>query len=306
MSDVLRDIDLRTQMAGQNRVEMLLFSLSETQRFAINVFKVREVIPMPTLTSIPGDSPFVVGASELRGQTVPVIDVAAAIGLPALGATAPSVVVSEVNRRIQAFSLKSVDRIVNLSWDQVLPPPSGLGKKLYVTGVIEIDGELIEILDVETVLAEIMPMPDEVSESVNLSELLSSSGKPSKVVFCDDSMVARRQIKSVLTQLGLEYEVFRDGLATLNRLKEIASEGSFPREIGLVISDVEMPNMDGYTLAAEIRKDSRMGDVPVILHTSLSGSFNEALVKKVGANKFVSKFKPDDLANEVIRLMTSE
>lgn len=301
----IEEIDKRANLAGQNRVEMLLFKIGVSQTFAINVFKVREVINAPDIHSLPSLSDPIKGVAYLRGHPVPVVDLAEAIGLPSLGEEQINqVIVTEYNRMVQGFLLSEVDRIVNVTWDSILSPPKNIGGTNYVTAVMHVDDDLVEILDVEKVLSEIFPRSEELSSEVSCDAGMLSSSVKRHVLFCDDSSVARHQVRAILDQMSFTYEEFVDGYQLLNRLREIAVSDKNLSSVSLVISDIEMPNMDGYTLTHEIRKDERMKALPVILHTSLSGVFNESITEKVGANRFVSKFKPDDLAREIMSFFT--
>lgn len=120
-----------------------------------------------------------------------------------------------------------------------------------------------------------------------------------KVLIADDSSVARKQVQRAVESIGFETIMVKDGKEALNKLVEMANAGSVYEQIGLVISDVEMPEMDGYTLTAEIRREPALKDLHVILHTSLSGVFNQAMVERVGANQFIAKFNPDELGAAV-------
>lgn len=302
MAGILDGVDQRTKLAGHNRLELLMFRLGGRQRFGINVFKVREVIQCPALTRMPNASPLVKGVANIRGKTIPVIDLAMAIGKPPLEDIANSfVIVTEYNRSVQGFLVGGVDRIVNINWESVLPPPKGADQGTYLTAVTQVDNELVEIVDVERVLSQIIRMPTEVS-----NELLTggvNTGVKHHVLVADDSAVARNQIKRTLEQLGVECTMCRDGREALTKLNEWAAEGPIEDRVAMVISDIEMPEMDGYTLTAEIRKNPRLKDLHVLLHTSLSGVFNNAMVEKVGANRFIAKFHPDDLAKAVLEYL---
>jgi two-component system chemotaxis response regulator CheV len=121
------------------------------------------------------------------------------------------------------------------------------------------------------------------------------------VLIVDDSSVARKQVIRCLQTVGVEVTALNDGRQALDYLRSMADEGRHPdQELLMLISDIEMPEMDGYTLTAEIRSDARMQKLHILLHTSLSGVFNQAMVKKVGANDFLAKFRPDDLASRVV------
>ncbi len=307
MSSIMDSVNQRTQLVGQNRLELLLFRLNGKQRFGINVFKVREVLQCPPLTQIPRLNALVRGVAHIRGQTISIIDLSMATGGRKIENLKDGfIIIAEYNRSVQGFLVGSVERIINTNWDAIMPPPQGTGKESYLTAVTEIEGELIEILDVEKILNEISPLNTAVSK--DLAETLDVSYSAGKIIFiADDSSVARNQVKKALTALGLEIEVAKNGLEALKRLKQIAAEtGDITDKVGVLVSDIEMPEMDGYTLTAEIRNDPQLARLYVVLHTSLSGVFNQAMVAKVGADDFIAKFHPDELASAVQKWLSTE
>ena len=301
MAGILDSVNQRTQLVGQNRLELLLFKLIGRQRFGINVFKVREVMPCPRLTLLPRQDKFIKGVAHIRGQTISVIDLSKATGGPEIVQTDDSfVIIAEYNRSVQGFLVAGVERIVTLSWKAIMPPPEGTGKSSYLTAVTEIDKEMVSILDVEKILNEISPISTELSEGV-ADETVGEEVGDRVIMIADDSTVARNQVKRALEPLGLNMLLAKNGQDALNQLEAIAEQcnTSITEKVALLISDIEMPEMDGYTLTAEIKQNERMRDVPVILHTSLSGVFNNAMVEKVGAEDFIPKFHPDELATAV-------
>ena len=307
MSGILDSVNQRTQLVGQNRLELLLFRLNGRQRFGINVFKVREVLQCPPLTAMPKLNPLVRGVAHIRGQTISVIDLSMATrGRKIEDLSNAFIVIAEYNRSVQGFLVGAVERIINTNWDAIMPPPQGTGRASYLTAVTEVENELIEILDVEKILNEISPLNAEVSSEV--AEGLTTEGQENKIIFiADDSAVARNQVKKALTSLGLEIELAKNGLEALNRLKEIAEEyGDVTNRVGVLVSDIEMPEMDGYTLTAEIKNTPELQKLHVVLHTSLSGVFNQATVQKVGADDFIAKFHPDELATAVQKWLMTE
>ena len=306
MSGVLASVDMRTQLAGHNRLELLLFRLDGKQLFGINVFKVQEVIQCPPLTQFPDSHRVVRGVANMRGRTVTVMDLGRAVGLR--GVENPEenfVVVTEYNQHVQGFLVGGVDRIVNMHWEEILPPPKGIGSDNYLTAVTKVDGELVEIVDVEKVLAEVVGWNEDVSQEFVDEASDEEDGKERKpiILVADDSSVARNQIKRTLEQLGIECVLANDGKQALETLQSwVEQENEIPlhERLFMVISDIEMPEMDGYTFTTEVRKDPRMADLHILLHTSLSGVFNNAMVEKVGANDFIAKFQPDVLAKAVL------
>lgn len=304
MAGVLDSVNQLTELVGQNRMELLLFYLNgRKQRYGINVFKVKEVLQCPHLTVMPKLHRFVRGVAHIRGQTVSIIDLGMATGAPRIEDLSKAfVIIAEYNRSVQGFLVSAVDRILNMNWSAILPPPKGVGKQNYMTAVTEIDGELVQILDVERILDEISPIKTEVSDAVIESAVATNKEinvGELPVLVADDSSVARRQVQKSLETIGMKSILAKNGREALDILDEYAKKGPIEEQILMVISDIEMPEMDGYTLTASIRNDPRLKSMEVILHTSLSGIFNQAMVKKVGANNFIAKFNPDELAKAV-------
>ncbi|WP_322803732.1 chemotaxis protein CheV [Vibrio alfacsensis] len=307
MTGILDSVNQRTQLVGQNRLELLTFRLMGRQRYGINVFKVKEVLQCPKLTMMPNLHRLVKGIAHIRGHTVSVIDLSLAIGgRPTTDIDKCFVVIAEFNRTIQAFLVSSVERIINMHWEAILPPPDGAGKAHYLTAVTNIDNELVEILDVEKILAEIAPVDETMDSSIGEEIAVAEQAKPivRRILIADDSTVARKQVERAITSIGFEVVSVKDGKEAYNKLLEMTQQGSIYDQISLVISDIEMPEMDGYTLTAEIRRNAELKDLYVILHSSLSGVFNQAMVERVGANSFIAKFNPDELGNAVKSALT--
>ena len=301
MAGMMDAVNQRTQLVGQNRLELLLFRLDGPQLYGINVFKVREVLQCPKLTLIPKSHPVVCGVASIRGATIPILDLAMATGAGALkDQSNPFVIITEYNTKTQGFLVRSVERIVNMNWEDIHPPPKGTGHDHYLTAVTRMDEQLVEIIDVEKVLAEVSPSSETISQGVVDVET-QSKALSLRVLTVDDSSVARKQVARCLQSVGVEVVSLNDGRQALDYLRKLVDEGKNPsEEFLMMISDIEMPEMDGYTLTAEIRNDPRMQNLHIILHTSLSGVFNQAMVKKVGADDFLAKFRPDDLATRVV------
>ncbi|MDE1514470.1 MULTISPECIES: chemotaxis protein CheV [Vibrio] len=302
MTGILDSVNQRTQLVGQNRLELLTFRLNGRQRYGINVFKVKEVLQCPRLTVMPNLHRLVKGVAHIRGQTVSVIDLSLAIGgRPTVDVAKSFVVIAEFNRTIQAFLVSSVERIINMRWEAILPPPDGSGKANYLTAVTNIDNELVEIIDVEKILAEIAPVNEAMTQDIGQEIAEVEQEKPivRRILIADDSSVARKQVQRAIESIGFEVISTKDGKDAYEKLLEMSSNGPILSQISLVISDIEMPEMDGYTLTAEIRRHNELKDLYVILHSSLSGVFNQAMVERVGANAFIAKFNPDELGNAV-------
>jgi len=299
-SGLLESIDRSTQLAGYNRLALLLFRLDDRQIFGINVFKVQEVIPRPQLSWMPSSHDLVAGVADIRGRMIPVIDLRRAIGEPSDEAAA-HVIVTEYNCSIQGFLVRAVERIIHVDVDQVSPPLGGAGEGGYLTAITRLHDELIEIIDVEKVLADVVGPGVELSQHLIDQAVEERSHGRYRVLVVDDSRVARNQIERTLNQLGIECTLVNDGREALRFLQALAAKDApVTDSLLMVISDVEMPDMDGYTLTTEIRRDPKLRDLYVMLHTSLSGVFNNAMVERVGANRFIPKFSANDLAAGVL------
>lgn len=300
MAGVLDNVNQRTQLVGENRLELLLFRLGGKQIYGINVFKVKEVLQCPPLNEIPKRSPVVRGVAHIRGGTISIMDMNLATGHgPLENIENCFVIITEYNRSTQGFLVSGVERIVNMNWGDIHPPPRGAGKENYLTAVTEVDGNLVEIIDVEKILAEVSPINEEVSEEL-IEDGIAERVVKRHILIADDSTIARKQIQRVVESLGIQTTVKKDGREALQYLTDMVEDGKDPySELIMVISDIEMPEMDGYTFTTEVRNNPQLKDLFIVLHTSLSGVFNESMVKKVGADEFLAKFNPDELAKRV-------
>ena len=313
MSDLLKNIDARTKLAGTNKLEILMFSLGKDLRsgreetFGINVFKVREVMRIPEITRAPEMPPAVEGMTSLRGALVPVIDLAKYIGMES--DSAPRImIVTEYNGHTQGFLVKAVDNILRLDWSAMRVPPEMLIAELggLVTAITELkDKRLVMMLDVEKVLAE--------TGHFGSDEMIFKSVKPldkenRTVFFADDSSVARNQIARTLEAMGVKSISAINGRKAWEELSRMAdyaeSSGTPLREmLQVILTDVEMPEMDGYMLTRKIKSDKRFSGIPVLMHSSLSSTSNQQLGKAVGVDEYVPKFEPQKLSQTLARLL---
>jgi two-component system chemotaxis response regulator CheV len=298
MAGSMDNVKHRSHIAGHSSLELLLFHLNGRQRFGINVFKVQEVIQCPPLTEMPQSHPAVIGIATLRGRTIGIVDLRQAIGGRASGDYREQfIIISEYNKQMLGFLVGGVAHIVNLNWEDVLPPPKATGRGSYMTAVTQVEGELVEIIDVEKVMVEVMGEAAELDPDIISTAVL---GAEQHALVVDDSSVARHQVQQVLQALGIGCTLCSNGEEALRCLQAWRDEGKNLTEwLAFVLSDVEMPRMDGYTLTTRIRQDPDMQDLHVILHTSLSGMFNEQMVASVGADRFIAKWDPDLLAGVI-------
>jgi two-component system, chemotaxis family, chemotaxis protein CheV len=315
MSELLKSIDARTKLAGTNKLEILLFSLGTDSRtgrretFGINVFKVREVMRTPAITSAPDMPPAVEGMVSLRGALVPVVDLAKYAGVQS-ESKRDIMIVTEYNGHTQGFLVEAVDTILRLDWSVMRVPPEMLVAQLggLVTAVTELqDGRLVMMMDVEKVLAETTRIDDDMQ----FKSVAPVDAPDAVVYFADDSIVARRQIERTLQAMGVRYVGANNGRQAWEELDRAASMATaigkpISSVVTMVLTDIEMPEMDGYMLTKQIKSDGRFQGVPVIMHSSLSGMSNQALGKSVGVDEYVSKFEPQKLSEAIARRVLGE
>lgn len=310
MSDLSKHIDARTRLAGANKLEVLTFSLGVDARsgreetFGINVFKVREVIKTPEITAAPSMPAAVKGMVSLRGQLIPVVDLGEYVGVE--GNNSKEVLIlTEYNGKAQGFLVHAVDTILRISWSDMRVPPQMIAGNLrgLVTSVTELpENKLVMMLDVERVLSELSPSAE---EELAFQGIQKAKSPPSGLIFfADDSVVARTQIQKTLDAMGLEYRYAMNGREAWEQISKIADGcaargASVKSALLMILTDIEMPEMDGFALTKKIKADPRFAGVPVVMHSSLSGSQNQTLGQSVGVDEYISKFEPQRLATAI-------
>ena len=310
MSNFIQSVDERTQLAGANRLEILLFSLGldkntgREEVFGLNVFKIREVIQVPEITRAPDMPPGVIGMVSLRGTMLPVIDLAQFTGMD-VDEPPDKLIITEFNKSTTGMLVKSVEQIIRMEWNDIRVPPPMMAHQMggLVTAVTELqDNRIAMILDVEKVLSETAGLDDDESAFATIEK----TDFESFMLFADDSVVARKQIEKTLDKMDIKYISAKNGDDAWEKLQEIAtraeSMGIETHEyLKLILTDVEMPGMDGYVLTKKIKSDSRFKGIPVLMHSSLSADTNIALGKQVGADHYLPKFDPIELSKAVLQ-----
>ncbi len=316
MSQFMQSVDDRTRMAGANRLEILLFSLGLDKKtgreevFGINVFKVREVLNVPEVTRAPDVAAGIEGMVSLRGEMIPVINLAHFCEMD-VEEKPQILVISEYNKNLLGFLVHSVEHILRMEWSQIKAPPPIMADRMggLLTAVSQLDdGRIVMILDVEKVLASVSH--SEEDEQAMFQEV--QAVKTSKMIlFADDSSVARKQIAKTLDTMGIKYISAKNGQEAWDKLKELADRAAangvhLKDHIQAVLTDVEMPEMDGYVLTKNIKDDSRLKGIPVVMHSSLSADANISMGKAVGADFYVPKFNPQELSKMMLHALGEE
>jgi len=318
MNSVQQEVDERSNLTNSNKFELLLFRLGaddkgeHSELYGINVFKIREIVAMPQVTAVAGAQPHMLGVVNLRGQIIPVMDLPSIVGVkPKTGLNI--MLVTEFARTTQAFAVESVDEIVRLDWSQVLSA-EGSNAGGMVTSIARLDGDinttrLAQVLDVETILRRMVPQESEEISEAAVGKLPLKPG--TFIVAADDSVVARNLIERGLEAMGAPFVMLKTGKEAWEKLQGIAegckAEGIPVEErVALVLTDLEMPEMDGFTLTRLVKQDARFAKIPVVIHSSLSGKTNEDHVRGVGADAYVAKFVAEDLADTIRKVMAKQ
>ena len=306
--NLMKSVDERTKLAGANRLEVLLFSLGFDENtgreevFGINVFKVREVLNAPAITHAPDMPPAVAGLVSLRGVMVPVVNVAKFCSMQCKNE--PTVlIVTEYNKQTQALLVDSVEHILRMEWNEIKVPPPMLAHRFggLLTAVTEIeDGRIVMILDVERVLSETDQFGHDIDELQGVDKIDGDM----TILYADDSSMARKQIEKTLTHLGVKYIATRNGSEAWKVLEDLKIRANTLDKpitdfVTAVLTDVEMPEMDGYVLTKKIKNDTTLQKLPVLMHSSLSADANVSIGKAVGADIYVPKFSSKELSDSL-------
>lgn len=310
MNSVENDIIENTALTATNQLALMLFRLGRSpgadrsELYGINVFKLRELIAMPALTTIADASPYLMGMVNIRGQIVPVINLPAVLGCtPETGLKI--LMVTEFARTTQAFAVENVDEIVRLNWAQVRPAEGCAAGNGTITSIAQLeapvrDTQIAQILDVEQILQNVFP-PKPSNDPKEDVKVDADTARETTLLVADDSSSARSIISHGLDTMGLKFVMTKTGKEAWEKLQSMSEEAiaegvPLGDKVTLVLTDLEMPEMDGFTLTRKIRADARFSSIPVIIHSSLSGPTNEKHVKTAGADGYVAKFKVEDLS----------
>lgn len=305
MDTIFDEVDKRANLALTNQMEMLIFYLNDQQLYGINVFKIIEIIECPkNITRMPLSNPSIKGTVDFRGKAVVVIDLGDVLGMPPVDYknTISYVIICEYNNAVNGFLISRPDSLITRSWDEIKSPSGLLSQSsAYLTAIAYADnGETIQLLDIEKVLAEIVGIDEDISEETKeQGKDINAEGQ--HVLVVDDSKTARMMVKTVLTQLGIACTTMDSAVAAMEHLTELQASGKRVMDIyNMVICDIEMPGMDGFTFVRTVRAIPAMADLYIMLHSSLSNPANQSKAELVGANDFLAKFSPDVLAQRIM------
>ena len=300
---------------GTNEMELVDFRIMKVEEdgvyegiYGINVAKVREIIKFPELTELPGTPPFIEGIFDLRGVVIPVVDLAAWMGVqaPAEIEKSKRVIITEFNNILIGFIVHDAKRIRRINWKDIEPASFAGGSseldKSKITGVTKIeDDNVLLILDLESVVQDLGLYAPQSEVS---TEIETFSGT---VLLLDDSSTARKIVKDALHKMGFETIEATDGVDGLAKLEELYNlyDIDIAKNVKLIVSDIEMPLMDGFHFAAKVKEDIRFASIPIVFNSSISDHFSEIRGLEAGGEAYLTKFNASSFYDEVSKIIHS-
>ena len=303
---------------GSNEMELVDFRILKQGKdavyegiYGVNVAKVKEIIKMPNLTELPGVPDYIEGIFDLRGVVIPVINLAKWMHIeePKEAILKPRVIIAEFSNIFIGFIVHEAKRIRRINWKDIEPAnfagSSGMGAldKSKITGVTRIENDdVLLILDLESIVEELGIYQPKME--VEVSEIHKFSGV---ALILDDSLTARRLVNEALTKMGLRVVEAKDGVEGLEKLNDLYAmyKEDLEDNLRVIISDVEMPQMDGFHFAANVKDDKRFANIPIIFNSSLSNEFSEIHGKDAGGDALLTKFNATEFYAAVSKVIES-
>ncbi|MGV8119390.1 MAG: chemotaxis protein [Candidatus Xenobiia bacterium LiM19] len=298
--------------SGTNEVEIMEFLLRE-QRFGINVAKVRQIIQFDSgkLSALPNSKPAAMGVYLHRNQTIPLIDLGKILDIKgAYNTVKPLVMICEFNTKVYGFYVDGVKRIHRVSWSQIQPMSDILGQKnTFIISTITLENHEVLIADLEYIISTLDPDSDSIFNTDEVIEEVKDKEKSLRLIIVEDSGFIRNKILKSLTSSGFEHvEAFSDGRQAFDAISAYVEQSKTEKKslsdfFEIIITDIEMPKMDGLTLCKLLREELNLRDTKIIIYSSLINDEMARKCKTVGADSYVSKPKITDLVNIIHDMM---
>ncbi len=302
---------------GSNEMELVdfrIFKKTESKVYegiyGVNVAKVREIIKMPNLTELPGVPEYIEGIFDLRGVVIPVVNLAKWMNIiePTNEVTIkPRVIIAEFSSILIGFIVHEAKRIRRINWKDIEPANfsanAGALDKGKITGVTRIENdEVLLILDLESIVEELGIYSPKIEVEIDESKKLKGTA-----LVLDDSSTARKLVKDALEKMGLSVVEAKNGVEGIERMNELYERfgDNITKEVRVILSDIEMPQMDGYRFASTIKDDERFRAIPIVFNSSLSNEYSEAKSKEAGGDAYLTKFDASVFYQEVQRVIES-
>lgn len=307
---VLDNVDAATNLAKNNELQLLVFRISESEEsafYAINVFKTREVVESKNhfLTQIPSSHPLLEGTITLRGLQIPILNLPAWLGvkLDKESVSRSNILICDFNGVIIGLRIMSAYRVIKKNWNEMHAPDSYRQEDGVVMNHTRLeDGSLCLILDYEKLLADVIPqaMVDTFAEASNAKDLpMPSKLRVGTVLIAEDSKTAQRHLVQIFNNSNISMKLFENGKLLIDYIMAMPD----PSVIPAVITDIEMPEMSGFTVIQELRKNPMTKNIPIIVNSSMTGENNKREAEALGANGFIDKTKSHNVIPLIIEAM---
>jgi len=309
---VLDNVDAATNLAKNNELQLLVFRVSESVQssfYAINVFKTREVVESKNhyLTQIPSSHPLLEGTIILRGLQIPILNLPAWLGksISKEDMEKSNILICDFNGIIIGLRIMSAYRVIKKNWNEMHAPDS---YRLKDDGVVMNDtrledGSLCLILDYEKFLAEVIPqaMVDVAQDTMDLDrDAIPDKLKNGTVLIAEDSKTAQKALIQIFRNANIKMQMFENGKKLVDY---VASLGEGAKEIPIIITDIEMPEMSGFTVIKTLKAQPFSKDVPIIVNSSMTGHNNKREAETLGADGFIDKTKSHNIVPLIISVM---
>ena len=303
-----------TLKVGSNEMELVDFRIFKEEDgeiyegiYGINVSKVREIIKMPFLTELPGTPDFIEGIFDLRDVVIPVVNLAKWMGVkePEGVQENARVIITEFNGVLIGFRVHDAKRIRRVSWSDIEPATfisaaNGLDSN-KITGVTKIENDnVLLILDLESVVQDLGLYEPETEIEPEAVESFSGLA-----MVLDDSATARKIVKDSLEKMGFQVVGAIDGEDGLNKLEDLYNSygEEIQKQLKIIISDVEMPKMDGFHFATKVKADPRFKNIPIVFNSSISDHFSEDRGLEAGGEAYLVKFRAGQFHEQVAKVV---
>ncbi|MBF0141289.1 MAG: chemotaxis protein CheV [Magnetococcales bacterium] len=299
---LFQEINQRSNLAMSNEFEMLTFLLSDDQTYGLNVFKIIEIIETPKhITKIPNSHPNVKGEINFRDHPITLIDIGEYLGMAPIdyAKTISYVLVCEYSNTTQGLMVKEPKILITKSWDDIIKPEGEIYESSCLTAMTWHQNQPIQLLDVEKILHDIIGIETKISDAA-IAHVKRLPTEKHHILAVDDSKAACELTRLVLSQMGIAHTVVTSAPKALELLESsVDSQGKCP--FTLIFTDIEMPVMDGFTFTRKVKANPKLNNIFLSVHSSLSNKSNEEKAASAGANDFIPKFTPDNMANLIIR-----
>ena len=293
--------------SGTNELEILEFMIDKNY-YGINVAKVKEIMTYRALTPIPNGHPNLEGAFSTRGETISVVNLARCLGMPEKEDTNNDMfLITNFNGCNSGFHIHGVVGIHRVNWSQIIKPDSMVsnGSNSIATGIINLDGKLVILIDFEKIVADISP---EIGINISdIDRLRNRKVNNVPILYAEDSQLLSNLIYDGLTKAGYTKLIpCNNGLELWNILQKYKQQGTVKQNVSCVVTDIEMPQMDGHRLLKLIKSDPELQNIPVIIFSSL---INEDMRKKgdsLGADAQLSKNEMGEFIQKLDEIITEK